>query len=103
MKYSKGMQFLDCGHQPSSHGDYATGTARTGDGREICWDCANKEEWGAMSRSDKYMAYLSGDGERVTTWPGGLLGRIWRKRDTSRFGNKMIHFQFHALDGSSWW
>ena len=88
-------KILNCGHKPSP------GTAHTSDGEEICYKCANKRELADMLKGKKYTGYL--DGDKVTTWPGGLLGKVWSKKDTYRFGNKMVYFQFHAPDGSSWW
>lgn len=67
---------LDCGHTPSPHSDFTTGTAHTPDGREICWDCANSEIAHQVSASvpgDKITLYVSSDGKSIITWPGGVI------------------------------
>lgn len=50
---------LDCGHPPSPHGESTTGTAHTADNREICCDCADKEQREDLRTAQTYMAYLS--------------------------------------------
>jgi hypothetical protein len=66
-------RILDCGHAPSPHDEYTTGTAHTPDGREICWACALEQERAELLTIDRIVAYLSTDGRTITTWPGGLL------------------------------
>ena len=94
---------LDCGHTPSPHGEHTTGTARTRDNREVCWDCAIREEQEAFRTADKYVAYLSSDLRKVTTWTGGLLADVvgWR-RVQHGFCGELYHFKAVAPDGS-WW
>lgn len=70
------MKVLDCGHQPSPHGEHTTGTGHAPNGREICWDCCNAEEKASMAKAKHWMAYLSGDGKHITTWPGGILATV---------------------------
>jgi hypothetical protein len=66
---------LDCGHKPSPHSEHTTGTARFG-GKEICWECANKMELDTFLTAKKYFCYLSGDGRKLATWPGGELAKV---------------------------
>lgn len=63
---------LSCGHAPSPHSQHTTGTAHTRDGREICWDCASKEELDSMIEDGKNYMYLSRDGNawKVANWTG---------------------------------
>ena len=67
---------LDCGHHPSPHEPFTTGAAHTSDGREICYTCADREEREAMKTAVRFCAYVSSDGRRLTTWPGGDLGSV---------------------------
>ncbi len=71
---TKGL--LDCGHKPSPHGEHTTGTARTNDGREICWDCAHELEKAALLEHDRFFAYLSSDGKNLTDWPGKPIAAV---------------------------
>lgn len=67
---------LDCGHAATPDG-LASGKAtdpRTG--HTMCYPCANQHEAGAMSQAERYTAYLSGDGKRITTWTGGTLATV---------------------------
>jgi len=70
------LRVLSCGHHPSPHSNFTTGTARTPDGREICWTCADAEQVAALLDRKPTGGYLSGDGQTVTTWTGGTLGRV---------------------------
>lgn len=49
---------LDCGHNPSPHSAFSTGTARTPDGREVCWSCATDEEIEQMRDSGLATLYI---------------------------------------------
>lgn len=70
---------LDCGHEPTDHGRaFATGAARTADGRRICYACADDEQRADMLTEPRFVAYLSSDQRRVTTWTGGTLGAVTR-------------------------
>lgn len=73
---SNGKNLLDCGHNPSPHKSFTTGTAHTPDGREICYECADKEQRADLLKREPITGYLSGDGELVTTWTGGELARV---------------------------
>lgn len=68
------LRILDCGHHPSPHQPFTTGTAHTRDGREICYDCADRETREEMKTARTFCAYVSSDGRRLTTWSGETLG-----------------------------
>ncbi len=69
---------LDCGHNPSVHGEHTTGTARLHDGREICWDCcadldrAHMLQDGHSKRLPLYLSKNDAGEWRVNNWPGSL-------------------------------
>lgn len=95
----------DCGHAPSPHNPFTTGTAHTSDGREICWDCAEREEKADLATARHHFAYLSGDGRTVTNWPGRILGTV--TSETIRrvgFGYKATrtYLRVRMFDGSLW-
>ncbi len=95
---------LSCGHNPSPHDEYTTGTAHTRDGREICCTCADSEQREDLKAEKHYDAYLSGDGKRLTTWTGGNLAKI---TDLWEVGNNMAGtlLRFRAVDthGNRWY
>ena len=53
-----------------------TGYARTQSDALICYPCADKREIADLIGADRAYGYLSGDGRRFTTWPGGTLGAV---------------------------
>jgi len=67
---------LACGHDPSPHSEYSTGTAHLPDGREVCWECADTIQRDAMVSETKLLAYLNSDGTALQTWSGGILARV---------------------------
>lgn len=52
------------------------------EGREvkICYDCADKAQRADLVGATRFTGYLSGDGERFTTWTGGELGKVVASR-----------------------
>lgn len=99
---------LDCGHPPSSHGPLTTGTARTSDGQEICWDCSHHEEREALRTARSYTAYLMRDAAgkvTLTTWAGGKLADVtsYATRPVG-FGFRPSRTYFRATDvhGTHW-
>ena len=80
------MNTLDCGHEPSPHNECTTGTARTGDGWEICWQCCAFGDLGRMVKNGNTRtmpAYLvrKDSGEwRVENWPGTLSFHVFYKQ-----------------------
>lgn len=69
---------LSCGHEPTPDAAPGTGKARTAEGEEICYDCANARERADFNVSERYGAYLNGGASQVQTWPGGFLANVTR-------------------------
>lgn len=67
-------QILDCGHMPSPHSECASGYARTDDDKRICYECADARTLESMRTIPRVVLYL--DGASVTTWSGGIMGRV---------------------------
>lgn len=82
---------LSCGHTPSPHNIYTTGTAWTMDGREICWVCADAEQVADLLKREPVVGYLSADGKAVTTWTGGKLGSVTWSRATKLTRQSYTH------------
>lgn len=55
----------------------------------------------------KYAAYLSGDGQHVTTWMGDILAVVTRSRTTARrgfYGSRTTTTYINAVDDAGrWW
>jgi hypothetical protein len=97
------MKKLDCGHEPSPHGEHTTGTAHTQDGREICWDCANTEQREDLKTAPRFMAYTSQDWKSVTDWTGRLLGSIrWKTSARNAFCGTLYHLRVVDVHGQRW-
>ena len=60
----------------------STGYAIRPDDTRICYACADKEQRAELlDRSKPFCAYVSCDGNRITTWTGGELMRITRSHE----------------------
>lgn len=104
------IKSLDCGHEPSPHGEHTTGTAHTSDGREVCWDCALREELESLKTRQQYTAYLSRDERNVpvlTNWPGSVLARVTNAWEVSAGGfcrgQKIWRFRATDVHGNRWY
>ena len=92
----------DCGHKPSPHSGFTTGTAIC-DGKQVCWGCAYKIQLDKMSKSKIFTAYVDMGAEHITTWDGQQLARIYITRKTHRFGNPRYYIKATDYQGSKWW
>jgi len=96
-----------CGHdypKPGPQGG-AAGYARTRDGEILCYPCADARQRSEMAESQTdFYAYVSGDGERITTWSGGLLASITSHGYSRRGAYGGLHY-WTATDteGRKWW
>lgn len=98
------MAALDCGHRPSPHGQHTTGTAHTTDGREICCQCADDEQRRELKTEQTYMAYLSSDKTRLTTWTGGELATItYLHQGRHNIGGSLYRFRATDVHGQDWY
>ena len=102
--YNDRVAPVSCGHAPSPHSDFTTGTAHTRDGREICWTCADAEQVADLKRERAYVAYLSGDGRALTTWTGGKLADVTRLWDVfNNFAGTIKRFRAVDVHGQRWY
>jgi len=98
----------DCGHS-----SYQAG-AHTPNGRHICRDCAEREEYANFMadtrelQRDKgaFFCYLSNDERELTTWTGYKLAQVtalWSQR--VGFGYHTHRWYFNAVDamGRKWY
>lgn len=100
---------LDCGHFPQPQrwigGGGIGGYALTLDGYALCYTCADEDQRAEMSWSDSFLAYVSGDGGKLTTWTGGELAQL-RRWSVIRGGfhySRIYVWRFRAPDGSEWY
>lgn len=78
----------------------------TVDGARICNACSEKLEKEFMGQHDVMTVYLSGDGQRVTSWLGAILGTVISKgRVGSIFGGSRhaVSVRVRAFDGAIWY
>lgn len=70
----------DCGTEcKPSPGGLGTGYAIFRDGARVCYACADKRQLADIEASqigDKFPAYVSSDGRKITSWTGGELMRV---------------------------
>ena len=87
------MATLDCGHAESAHDEkFTNGYATERDtGRKVCYDCAADADRRLLTETGRVFAYVSSDGERLTTWSGIVLGRITRAASSrNNFGARVV-------------
>lgn len=88
--------------EPQTNG--RTGYGKTADGRRHCYPCCDRAEAEAFAAADAHFAYLSGDGNSVTTWTGGELARVtYRKRHAGTWGGEWWTVDAVAPDGARWY
>lgn len=56
----------------------AAGYAIVTDGSKICYACADKAQIGELKTRQPFVAYVSSDGQSITTWTGGKLMTVTR-------------------------
>lgn len=78
----------------------ATGCATTREGQTICYPCADAQclaEWNATPPGEGFVAYLSGDGREVQTWPGARLARVTRRNVVRRYTPTGGAYEWHSI------
>lgn len=82
----------DCGKAIDAPNSCGTGYAVLPDGKPVCYSCADKRQREELKdRSGPFTAYLSGDGQRITTWTGGELMRITSSRPCKPTRDSFTH------------
>lgn len=98
----------DCGKDfpvlPKNHIG-GTGYAILPNGAHVCYSCADARQREDLKTADKFGAYLSGDGKRITTWTGGELARVVGEgqSQTGWHGSNITYVNAVAPDGSLWY
>lgn len=106
-RHAEGVGFLcsACWLQKPVRPDCGTGYGVNKDGRLVCYDCCTKQERESMrDRSGPFYAYVSSDGQHVTSWPGGKLGRVYEYAESRSgwAGSKIARFRVLDVHGQ-WW
>ena len=95
-------------HKPE--GTCAAGYAVLRDGARICYSCADKRQVAdLLDRSRPFCGYVSGDGNRITSWTGGLLMHITDSRPCQLTRQSFTHdrrsyrsFRARDVHGKNW-
>lgn len=110
---AKGVDMLDCGHEPSKHSECSTGTAHTADGREICWECCavldrqTMIDKGHSRNLPLYLTHGDFNGGRfvdgkVTNWPSSLKFPCRVKKGRHNIAGSRCDVWFNGPDGFVW-
>jgi hypothetical protein len=91
------LRILSCGHHPSPHSCITTGAAVTADGREICCDCATRNDLERLANATRCSAYLASDGKTITNWPGHELMKIIGR------SRAILGRASHTFDRNDYW
>ena len=74
------IESLSCGHMPSEHSNFTTGTVhlhrpkrKSKQNVEICWNCSDRAQKYSMKKYNQICLYLSDDGKSIDTWSGGKM------------------------------
>jgi hypothetical protein len=77
------VSLLSCGHKPSLHSDFTTGTATLTDGREVCWTCADTDIRRQIDATPigemipvLYLTKSPAGTPVLSTWSGGTMLRV---------------------------
>lgn len=90
-------QWLDCGHGPTAS-EIGPVVAIYGENqRRLCQDCAVIHELKIMSEREKMHAYLSSDGNAITTGVGGVLARVTRCWQAGNARSRAFDRRYHRL------
>lgn len=71
----------------------------------FCYDCcsANQREE-LQAHKGPFYCYVSGDGDKATSWPGGVLGKVHAYGETRAGWNRGTIARFHVRDSfGNWW
>jgi hypothetical protein len=102
---------LDCQQAKPILPEGGTGYAVLGDrdpsesGHFVCYACSEIRERADFANANRYAAYLSSDGGRVTTWTGGMLATVTNetKRRVGFGTDGRTYIRATASDGSQWY
>lgn len=93
---------LDCGHAPTPTSGSGTGYATDSTtGETKCYACADQYEIDLLRTADRFVAYLSLDSKRITTWTGGTLGTVTRATDSAPA--KKTYVRVTDVHGIDWY
>lgn len=74
--------------------------------KKVCYSCADKRQLADLSTSQEFVAHLSGDGKRLTTWSGGSLARVVEERELKGIGwhgSSQTYVRAVTEDGVVWY
>lgn len=70
----------------------------------VCYGCSHKRDLGTMNdRAGPFGAYISSDGNSVSNWPGGILGRVVSESaHRGNFGGMVHCYTIRDVHGGYW-
>ena len=82
-----------------------TGYGLSSSNEFTCYDCCTAGDIAAMvDRTRPFYAYLSGDGQSATSWPGGKLGDVYDLNETRSGFHRASIARFWVKDvHGAWW
>lgn len=98
----------DCGEEIIKPEGCGTGYAERSNGERICYACADDEQKRDLLTAESFFAYLNLTDMVVTTWTGGVLGRLpWQPRIGEGYtptGGHYVRFYVDVVDihGGRW-
>lgn len=100
-----GFECSECWHHKPVKSNGGTGYGFDSSGRLYCYECCAKRDREEMKDQSKpFSAYVNGKGDRVTSWAGGELGKIFAYAESRTGWNRGTIARFHVLDcNGNWW
>jgi hypothetical protein len=105
-RHTEGVSFRchDCGEVKPVQTSGGTGYARCTDpdGEHlVCYACTDKRQTAELLTRDTFTGYISGDGRNLTTWTGGILGRI-SFGSRHPWSRERYYVRAYDVHGQSW-
>lgn len=97
MKENELPRMLNCGHDRVAEG-LSAGYATTYQGYTLCASCCDADQLASMQWERKLYAYHAADA--LTTWFGGILGRVTRSKVTR--DRRQVHVWVRDMFGQQW-
>lgn len=96
---------LDCGHEPSAHGEHTTGYGEDIHGKKSCYACCAEHEREAMRVTGRATLYLSRAPDKtykITDWPGHLLIHPYRVQHGKHNIARTRTDAWFSFEGTAW-
>ena len=106
-RHGDGVGFLcsACWIQKPVKAAGGTGYGVDAAGRLICYVCCHRQDLEDLrARPAAFYCYVSSDRQHVTSWPGGVLGRVHEYQESRSGWHGSTIARFRVLDAfGQWW